>query len=380
LRKKARMLELLARMQKALAERAENDALRVLRLPNPDLVDFYSNDYLGLSKNPKVLQASIHAISEGGEFGSGASRLISGNRVAVEQFEEFLARFHDVESALFFNSGYAANQGLISCMATRHDTILYDELIHASLREGLALSHAAHFSFRHNDLEHLNQRLQRAKGQVFIISESVFSMDGDEVPLLSMLELAEKHGAALVIDEAHAVGVVGPRGEGLVQKLGLQDRIWARIPTFGKALGGHGAAVLGPKYLKDYLINFSKPLIYTTAAPAHVATTLLAAYQIMLQENTAAVLQQNIQYFLQKLGEELKPHFIPSRSAIHCLLWPGNSAVRELSRALSVEGIGVWPILHPTVPKGQERLRICLHAYNTRQEIDLLINVLTKYV
>jgi 8-amino-7-oxononanoate synthase len=374
------MHELLARMQKALAERVENDSLRVLRLPNPDLIDFYSNDYLGLSKNPRVLEASIYAIRTAGEFGAGASRLISGHRVATEQFEQFLAEFHEVESALFFNSGYAANQGLISCMATRHDTILYDELIHASLREGLALSNAAHFSFRHNDMEHLHQRLQRAKGQAFIISESVFSMDGDEAPLLAMVELAEKYGAALVIDEAHALGVLGPKGEGLVQALGLQERIWARIPTFGKALGGHGAAVLGPKYLRDYLINFSKPLIYTTAAPAHVATTLLAAYQIMLQENKIAALQQNIQYFLQKLENKLAPHFIPSRSAIQSLLWPGNSAVRELSKALSVEGIGVWPILHPTVPKGQERLRICLHAYNTHEEIDSLVNCLEKHV
>ncbi len=374
------MYELLARMQKALAERAENDSLRVLRLPNPDLIDFYSNDYLGLSKNPRVLEASIYAIRTGGEFGAGASRLISGHRAATEQFEQFLAEFHEVESALFFNSGYAANQGLISCMATRHDTILYDELIHASLREGLALSNAAHFSFRHNDLEHLNQRLRRAQGQAFIISESVFSMDGDEAPLLKMVELAEKYGAALVIDEAHALGVLGPKGEGLVQELGLQERIWARIPTFGKALGGHGAAVLGPKYLRDYLINFSKPLIYTTAAPAHVATTLLAAYQIMLQENKIAALQENIRHFREKLGYKLAPHFIPSRSAIQSLLWPGNSAVRELSKALSVEGIGVWPILHPTVPKGQERLRICLHAYNSHEEIDSLINCLEKYV
>jgi 8-amino-7-oxononanoate synthase len=365
------------KMTTELFNREQADSLR--RLPKAlDLVDFYSNDYLGMAHNPAVKVAIQNALDKDGALGATGSRLISGNRKEMEGLESFLASFHRSEKALLFNSGYAANQGLLSCMAERHDTILYDQLIHASLREGLKLSLATHYSFRHNDLNHLEQKLQISKGQIFVVVESVYSMDGDEAPLIEMLELCEKYGAALIVDEAHATGVLGPEGRGLVAELDLEERIWARIYTFGKALGGHGAVICGPGYLIDYLINFSKPLIYTTALPWHGLAGVQAAYLEMQKGSALEPLRQNIRFFTEQIPASLRPQFIPSRSAIQSLVYPGNSAVRELAKTLQVHGFAVWPILHPTVPKGQERLRICLHSFNTEEQIQRLLELLEE--
>lgn len=367
------------KMMTELFNREQADSLR--RLPTAlDLVDFYSNDYLGMAQNPAVKAAIQNALEEDGPLGATGSRLISGNRPELEVFEHFLAEFHRSEKALLYNSGYAANQGLLSCMAERHDTILYDQLIHASLREGLKLSLATHYSFRHNDLQHLEQKLQVSKGQIFVVVESVYSMDGDEAPLIEMLELCEKYGAALIVDEAHATGVLGLEGRGLVAELGLEEQVWVRIYTFGKALGGHGAAVCGPGYLIDYLINFSKPFIYTTALPWHGLAGVQAAYQEMQNGTALEALQQNIRFFTEQIPASLRPQFISSRSAIQSLVYPGNSAVRELAKTLQDQGFAVWPILHPTVPKGQERLRICLHSFNSQDEILALFNALKKEI
>ena len=365
------------KMMTELFNREQADSLR--RLPTAlDLIDFYSNDYLGMAQNQAVKAAIQSALDKEGTLGATGSRLISGNRKEMEVFEHFLATFHCTEKALLFNSGYAANQGLLSCMAERHDTILYDQLIHASLREGLKLSLATHYSFRHNDLEHLEQKLQISKGQIFVVVESVYSMDGDEAPLVEMLELCEKYGAVLIVDEAHATGVLGPEGRGLVAELGLEERIWARIYTFGKALGGHGAAICGPGYLIDYLINFSKPFIYTSALPWHGLAGVHAAYLEMQKGIALENLRQNIRFFTEQIPASLRPQFIPSRSAIQSLVYPGNSAVRELAKTLQDHGFAVWPILHPTVPKGQERLRICLHSFNTEEQIRRLLELLEK--
>jgi 8-amino-7-oxononanoate synthase len=365
------------KMMTELFNREESDALR--RLPAPsELIDFCSNDYLGLAHSSVVKQAMQTALEEEGPLGATGSRLISGNRPELEALEVFLAEFHQSEKALLFNSGYAANQGLLSCMADRHDTIIFDQLIHASLREGLKLSQATHYSFRHNDLKHLEQKLQVSKGQIFVVVESVYSMDGDEAPLIEMLELCEKYGAALIVDEAHATGVLGFEGRGLVAELGLEEQVWARIYTFGKALGGHGAAICGPGYLIDFLINFSKPFIYTTALPWHGLAGVQAAYLEMQKGTALKALQQNIRFFTEQIPASLRPQFIPSRSAIQSLVYPGNSAVRELAKTLQGQGFAVWPILHPTVPKGQERLRICLHSFNSQDEILALINALIK--
>lgn len=371
--------QVVVKMKNTLAERQKAQALR--QLPQTrGLIDFYSNDYLGMASHPNVKAAILNALEEPLPWGATGSRLISGNRPELEAFESFLANFHHSEKALLFNSGYAANQGLLSCMAERHDTIVYDQLIHASLREGLKLSLATHYSFRHNDLEHLAQKLAIAKGQIFVVVESVYSMDGDEAPLREMVKLCAPYNAALIVDEAHATGVLGPEGRGLVAELDLEEQVWARIYTFGKALGGHGAAVCGPAYLVDYLINFSKPFIYTTALPWHGLAGVQAAYGEMENGLALAQLQDNIRFFVEQIPTSLRVQFIPSRSAIQSMLWPGNEAVRALARHLQEAGLGVWPILHPTVPKGQERLRICLHRFNTKEQMLLLFETLESAV
>ena len=236
-------------LDKKLNERKENNAFRQLRLPD-NKIDFCSNDYLGIVKNNLINQTSFL------KHGSTGSRLLAGNYLLIEKTEKILADFHNAEAGLIFNSGYDSNIGLLSCVPQRGDTIIYDYLSHASLRDGIRLSFAKAFSFLHNDLEDLEKKLKAAVGNIFVVTESVFSMDGDFAPLIKISLLCEKYNASLIIDEAHATGVVGEKGEGLVQHLNLQTKCFARIHTFGKAVGAHGAIILGSKKLKDYLINF----------------------------------------------------------------------------------------------------------------------------
>ncbi len=228
-------------LAKKLAARKTQNAYRELQLPS-GLIDFCSNDYLGLAR--QELKPSATSLSPT-SWGATGSRLISGHSLLAEQLELFLAQFHQTEAALLFNSGYQANLGLLSCLSTRHDTIVYDQLIHASLRDGIQLSPAKAFNFAHNDIEDLTRKLQRAKGQKIVVIESIYSMDGDEAPIADILSVCEQYDAQLIVDEAHATGVFGPAGEGVVVARGLQDKVWVRIHTFGKAVGAHGAVVVG---------------------------------------------------------------------------------------------------------------------------------------
>ena len=241
-----------------LKQREEANALRLLA-PQSQLIDFSSNDYLGFAK-----EAAIHHInnntSELIQFGATGSRLISGNYELTEEAEAFLANFYNAATALIFNSGYNANIGLFQCLPQRNDTIIYDELIHASIRDGIRLSNASNFSFSHNNLTALEQKLSNAKGLIYVVVESVYSMDGDMAPLTEIVAVCKKYNAALIVDEAHAVGIFG-NGKGLVSELGLENNVFARVVTFGKAVGVHGAAILGSNELRDYLINFSRAFI-----------------------------------------------------------------------------------------------------------------------
>lgn len=348
-------------LNEQLETRKEANAFRVLpRLSGG--IDFCSNDYLGLARHafpaPKMKQ-----------YGATGSRLISGNHAAYVDLEAFLTRFHHSEAALVYNSGYQANLGLISCLATRHDTILYDQLVHASIRDALRLSEARTLSFRHNDVDHLQEKLERANGRKWVVVESIYSMDGDEAPLREMVACCENQGAALIVDEAHAVGVIGPQGRGLVVEAGLEERVWARVVTFGKALGSHGAAVLGSNLLRDYLINFSRPFIYTTGLPPDTVHRTLEAYRCLEESELVQQLQANITLFKTMVSAAQHSSLIPSRSAIQSLLVPGNDAVKRAAKELQTAGFQVLPILSPTVPKGSERLRICLHTFNEEETI-----------
>ena len=268
-----------------LETRKQNNAFRKLSFPN-DLIDFASNDYIGFSKNKSIFEETHQYLIENNSLQNGAtgSRLLSGNHKVYQEAEGFISKFHQSESALIFNSGYDANVGFFSCVPQKGDLILYDELCHASIRDGIQLSNAKAYKFKHNDFEDLegkitNYKLRITNQEIYIVTESVFSMDGDTPNLEELAQLSEKYKCHLVTDEAHALGVFGDKGEGLVQQLGLQDQVFARIMTFGKGLGCHGAAIVGSQELKDYLINFARSFIYTTGLSPHSVATILVGHQ-----------------------------------------------------------------------------------------------------
>lgn len=357
-------------LDKKLKERIGANALRSLTITE-NKIDFCSNDYLGISKN-KLIEQSI---SEKLSHGSTGSRLLSGNYRLIEETEKFIADFHEAEAGLIFNSGYDANSGLLSCVPQKNDVIIYDQLSHASLRDGIRLSFATAFSFFHNDLKDLKKKLAANDCQKFVVTESVFSMDGDVAPLKEIVELCEKYNAALIVDEAHATGVVGERGEGLVQKLHLQKKCFARIHTFGKACGAHGAIVLGSEKLKRYLVNFSRQFIYTTSLPPSATDAILMSYKIFPRLKTERTKIKKLIDSFQ--NAKLKYAILKSETPIQIVIIPGNEEVKKVAAVLQQNNFDVRPILYPTVPKGQERLRIVLHAFNTIEEVEQLKNILT---
>lgn len=371
-----------------LQQREQNLALRKLSLPN-DLIDFASNDYLGFAKSETIFHQTHQLLLNKKILANGAtgSRLLSGNHQLYQDAEDFIAHFHQADTALIFNSGYDANIGFFSAVPQRNDILLYDELCHASIRDGIQMSNAKAYKFQHNDLVDLEKRLRQAQsdsfdGEVYIVTESVFSMDGDSPDLERMTLLSEQYSCHLVIDEAHALGVFGDKGEGLLQSLGIQDKVFARIMTFGKGLGCHGAAILGSPELKSYLVNFARSFIYTTGLSPHSVASILVAYQHLVhQKNTLEALRHNISFFNQEKSRlSLKPLFVYNKSAIQSAIISGNERVKTIANQLQEKGFDVKPILSPTVPEGQERLRFCLHSYNSEKEISDVLNLLSTFV
>jgi 8-amino-7-oxononanoate synthase len=355
-------------LARKLQGKKDSEALRILRLPGGH-ADYFSNDYLGITKT-----GQIEENLRGKEFahGSTGSRLLAGNYPLIEEAEKKIARFHNAETALIFNSGYDANFGLLACIAGKEDLIIYDKLSHASIRDGIRQSFADSHPFAHNDLNDLEKKLKKRKGNCFVVTESVFSMDGDKAPLIEVAILCEKYGANLIVDEAHATGLIGDKGEGLVQKLNLQNRCFARMHTFGKALGCHGAAILGSAMLRNYLINFCRPFIYSTALPPAAVAGIVSSYDIFQELNA----EREILNSLIRLFDT--PGFKKSTTAIQCMIIPGNKQVKAVSQKLLEFNMDVRPILYPTVPLGEERLRIALHSFNTIGETEELISILTK--
>lgn len=350
-----------------LHKRKEEFAFRELMTLN-NRVDFFSNDYLGIAKIP--FESKL-------PYGSTGSRLISGNTDFTEQLEKKLADFFKQESGLLFNSGYDANLGIFSCVPQKGDTILYDELIHASIRDGIRLSLAKSFSFKHNNLEHLEQRIKQAEGNIYVATESVFSMDGDIAPLKEIALLCKNHNAFLIVDEAHSGGVFGEGGRGLITEYDLDNVIFCKLITFGKAYGSHGAIVLGSKILRDYLINFSRPFIYSTAMSLHSQERISFVVDHVAQMYAERKkLVDNISAF-QNLAKEKKLKIIESASPVQSIILNGNEAALLLADKIRKNGFAVKAILSPTVPKGSERIRICLHSFNTKEEIKGLINCLS---
>jgi len=370
------------RILQKLQQRKENNSLRTLSQPSEG-VDFYANDYLGFSKNEKIYQRSLDFLEEHQlqQNNSTGSRLISGNFKIHEAIEAQIAVFHHSENAILFNSGYDANVGFFSSIPQRGDVVFYDELIHASIRDGLQMGLAKSYKFKHNDLEDLQAKIEKltTSGEIYVVTESIFSMDGDYPDLPTLVKFCNEKNIFLVVDEAHALGVFGETGEGLLQHLNLHHKVFARIVTFGKGLGAHGAAILGSETLKEFIINFTRSFIYTTAIAPHSVATISSAYQELVHTSAIKKLQQNITYFQQQVEDlDLKDAFIASDSAIQSCIIPGNEQVKAIAEKLQQQHYLVKPILSPTVAKGEERLRFCLHSYNLKEEIFSVLQCLKR--
>lgn len=377
------------KLQSKVQQRIENKSLR--RLSSEEgLIDFSSNDYIGFSASKEIFKRAVKILEEEGlqQNGATGSRLLSGNHKLYSITEAFLADFHKAEAALIFNSGYDANLGFFNSVPQRGDVIFYDAFVHASIRDGISLSHAKAIKFKHNDLVDLQQKVQQALNtqlpnedcEVYVVTESVFSMDGDMPDIKAFSAFCTQQSYHLVVDEAHAVGVVG-KGRGVVQELGLEKNVFARIVTFGKALGCHGAVVLGSNDLITYLLNFSRSFIYTTALPPHSVATIKASYENLANSKEVIKLNSNIAILLLYIEKyALQEYFIKSKTAIHCCVLPTNNRVKAVSEVIKTKGFSVKAILSPTVSEGSERLRICLHSDHSEVEISALLKALKEAI
>ncbi len=358
-------------IQNKLQQRKDEDNFRSLRLTH-HLVDFTSNDYLGLARDEKLKQAVLEELKQL-PAGSTGSRLLSGNSAYAEELETFLAQYHQSPAALLFNSGFDANFGLLSCLPYRGDTIIYDELVHASIHDGINNSKATGASFFHNNVTDLEHKLKTATGLKYVVIESLYSMDGDFAPLKKIAALCHKYNAGLIVDEAHATGLYGTRGEGRVLSEGIADKCLARIHTFGKTIGGNGAVILGSEQLKLFLINYCRPLIYSTALPYHSLAHIKCAYRVL---NTIELKERReklfslVRLFRESLsGGNVKFLLLSGESPVQSLIISGNGEVKKFAEAIRNQGFDVRPILYPTVPVGKERIRICIHSYNSEEEV-----------
>lgn len=370
------------RLETTLESRRQRNLLRSLVYDTTSspltLIDFSSNDYLGLARSEE-LQRLVQTSTNATGLGATGSRLLTGDSPAAQALERKLASFHASESALLFNTGFDANVSLMSCLPQPQSVVLFDELVHASCRDGIKTCRARIAKhFKHNDVKDLMSEMnQLGKDElVFIVVESVYSMDGHLAPLKELCDIVKaRRGTYLIVDEAHGTGTYGKGGRGLVQHLGLENYVYARVHTFGKAVGYHGAVVIGPKVLRSYLINYARPLIFSTSMPAHSIVAISCAYDYMecVAEERQVLLEVLATRFCET-SKALKLKVVDSPSPIQAIVVPGNENVVRVSRALREKGFGVLPIRAPTVPEGEERIRVVLHSYNSIKEVDDLLD------
>ncbi|EGE77426.1 8-amino-7-oxononanoate synthase [Blastomyces dermatitidis ATCC 18188] len=395
---------LLRAFKSRLDEREAKGRRRRLQVPPPGAVDFSSNDFLSLSTSALLRARFLQSLTRESSLhplASKGSRLLDGNSTYAEELERFIASFHSAESGLLFNSGYDANLSIFSCIPQPGDVILYDELIHASAHDGMRLSRASRkIPFKHNsadDFFRIAQSLLQedhliASGErnVLVAVESLYSMEGDIAPIAELLEVIKtvfpRGNGYMIVDEAHSTGAFGPRGAGIVQELGVESRIFIRLHTFGKALASHGAIVLCSHLTREYLINYARSLIYSTAMGMPSLVSTRAVYDLMSEGVTETLqfqLREVVQYMATKLKglQQADPPILTIqhqyRSPIFSLQ---TSMPRELASFLQAEGQIVRAIMPPTVPKGTERVRVCLHASNTYEEIDRFIELIKEWV
>jgi 8-amino-7-oxononanoate synthase len=354
----------------------EGDQAPTLLIDGREVINFSSNNYLGLANHPALREAAKVAIDRYG-CGSGASRLISGNMTLHEELESKIAQLKGTEAALVFNSGFQANTGIIPVLVGEEDVILSDALNHASIIDGCRLARATIVVYGHCDLNELERGLKNSLPNCrrLIVTESLFSMDGDEAPLAEIVSLAERHGAMVMVDEAHATGVYEPNGAGIVAKLGLGERVLVQMGTLGKALGGFGAYVAGSKALRELLINRCRSFIFTTSLPPAVMAMSIAAIDLIQREpERRQALRNNCQLLrggLESLGYSLGT----SRSQILPLMIGDATRCMKLSEDLLQRGIFAQGIRPPTVPAGTSRLRITLMATHTPAHVDKALKV-----
>lgn len=340
----------------------------LVNIGGKEYIDFSSNDYLGLSQHPEMLKASAKAAEQYGT-GSGGSRLLSGDSGLFHELEDVVASFKGKESALIFNSGYQANVGIISALCGKDRDVFIDKLCHASIVDGVRLSGARFFRFRHNDPGHLKELLEKQKSKnPLIITESVFSMDGDIAPLKGIVSLKERYGAELMVDEAHATGIFGGNGSGMVEEQDVTDSVDLIMGTFSKALGSFGAYLSCPESTKNTLINTSRSFIYSTALPPSVVAANIKSIDLVKKE------PQRRKVLLELSGrfrELLKAGGIVTTgtSQIAPVICGDDTAAVSLSDKLKASGIWALPIRYPTVPNGQARVRFSLNFGHTEEMI-----------
>lgn len=369
---------------KRLRRTPENPCGPEMVLDGRTLIAFASNDYLGLANDAALKQGAIDAIAQWG-VGAGASQLVSGRLGIFDELEQRLAGFAQREAALFFPSGFQANLGVLTALADRHDVIFADRVNHASLIDGALLSRAQHVRYPHVDIDSLQHKLANtpvaAGGTRLIVTDSVFSMDGDEAPLAELLALAEQYDAWLVVDDAHGLGVLGPQGRGSIAAASLPPHPnLVMIGTLGKAAGVSGAFVAGQTKLIEWLIQRARSYIYTTGPSPMMAGALLASIDRMLQgDDLRAQLNRNIRQLRDGIAQlDLPFELLPSRTGIQALVIGDNALTLKISEHLLGQGYWVPAIRPPTVPAGSARLRMSLSAAHTPAHIAGLLAALGK--
>ncbi|UCS93545.1 pyridoxal phosphate-dependent aminotransferase family protein [Echinicola marina] len=366
-------------IQSKLDQAASSNKLRTLKTTSPEKVDFFSNDYLGYSTKG-LLNHAIPQTSIPQWTGATGSRLISGNHPEIELLEQDFADFMGSPAALLYNSGYMANVGLLSALGDKESCFVFDEHVHASIKEGMRLGFGQKTSFKHNDLDDLEKKLKQQSDnnkRLLVLSEGLFSMHGDIPDVEEMLILCQKYQAALIIDEAHSLGTLGQDKKGISASFHNHPNLFARVITFGKAAGGHGAMVLGSNKLRDFLINFSRAFIYTTAPSIDQVNSIKAALALFKKKSNFDQLDQAIETYLDMV-KELPDNFSRNPSPIQYWQCADIPRLKGKVKLLEQSGVNCYAILSPTVKAGEERIRLVLHAFNTKKEIQELISLLNK--
>ncbi|MBQ0832206.1 8-amino-7-oxononanoate synthase [Marinobacter sp.] len=341
------------------------------------LLSFCSNDYLGLASHPANIDALRSALSETG-LGGASSHLICGHHEAHHRLEERLAAFTKRSSALFFSTGYMANLGVISALAGRGDTVFSDRLNHASIIDGCILSRAKVRRYAHGDVAQLAAMLSETSGHKLVVTDGVFSMDGDVAPLRVLAQVCKDHHALLVVDDAHGFGVLGPQGRGSVAELGLSEEdVPVLVGTLGKAAGTSGAFVAGPAVLMDYLVQKARTYIYTTAMPPAVALASCASLDLIERDDERRTHLQALIERFRREATALGYQLMASHTPIQPIMIGDNWVALALSQALEERGLLVTAIRPPTVPAGEARLRVTFSAAHSHEDLSCLVQALS---